>query len=97
MRDVGDLFPDREPMSLDLPYARQIAVIGLLVLFGTVVWFALTAEKQPPPVEERPARTTGQQGVTEQRITMNDGRTMTCLLFPGNAVSCDWAHAYRGL
>jgi hypothetical protein len=89
-----NLPPDHEPPGL--PYVKQVTVTGLVVLFIIVAWFALTAEK-PSPVDQRPVPTSEQQGISEQRITLSDGRVLMCLTFPGASasVSCDWSRAFR--
>lgn len=71
--------PDRKPNpdDFELPYYKQVTVGGLAILFGMVLWFALTAEKPTPPVDPYPEQQTTQQ----QRIALTDGRSMTCL-FP---------------
>jgi hypothetical protein len=79
-------------------HARQATMAVLVILFGLVLWFALTADTSPAvPTRESPARTTQDQGISEQLIVMNDGRTVLCLSFPGpgHVISCDWPHAHR--
>jgi hypothetical protein len=78
------------------PHFKTVAVALLLLLGLTIAWFALTAPASPPPTAI-PPQTTDQANVTEQRIALDDGRIVLCLSFPGQQVSCDWAHAYPGL
>lgn len=91
---------ERDLNDFELPYYKQITVGGLAILFGLVLWFALTAEdSKSAPVNPRPTQTTQQQNITEQRITLSDGRSMMCLFFPNptHAISCDWTHAKVGV
>lgn len=79
--------------DFNLPHSGKVALSGLLLLFGMVAWFALTAEK---PV---PSQVVQHQGVIEpQRIAVGDGRVMSCLFFPApsHAISCDWVHGGPG-
>lgn len=77
---------------------RMTALIALGVLALLILWFAATArqadEYPNPPI---PAQSTQQANVAEHRLTLSDGRTLTCLTFPGPtpAVSCDWSRAYH--
>lgn len=88
--------PHNEHFDLPrLPTAGTVAVSLLLLLGALIIWFALTAEKTPttPPPSVVPAA--NPTGVSEQRIVLTDGRTMSCLFFPApsHQISCDWTHA----
>lgn len=86
--------PDHTP-GRNLPdYLRTATLVALALLGLLILWFALTASRTVPAKPPVPAQTTGQAGVSEQRLTLNDGRTLTCLVFTGPAVSCDWEHAF---
>lgn len=66
--------------------------LGILALVITVLAFTTD-----PAVASRefPATTTDQSGVSEQRLSLHDGRTVLCLVFASPvAVSCDWDKAF---
>jgi len=65
-----------------------IVVLTLLGLF--ILGSALYARPQNAPVSTLPAQEVTQAGVSEQRLRLSTGRVVTCLVFPSNAVSCDW-------
>lgn len=79
------------------PSMKSVAVTMLVVLSLLIAWLALHADRPPAVDPYPPAQSTSQAGVTEQRLTLTDGRTLTCLSFPGPApaVSCDWSRAYH--
>lgn len=86
--------PDHTPGDDLSRHFRTLTLTGLAVLAVTIAWFAFTAPDLPdlPDPQTTPTPTARQAGVTEERITLTDGRTVTCLFFPGpeHAISCDW-------
>lgn len=83
--------PDHTPGDDLSRHFRTLTLAACTVLAVTIAWFALTAPDLPDP-QTTPTPTAREVGVTEQRISLTDGRTVTCLFFPGpeHAISCDW-------
>ena len=71
-----------------------IAIAALVALGLLIAWLAFDADQAPvpPPTGRLSPVTADHANVTEQRLTLADGRTVLCLRFPGpdQPVSCDW-------
>ena len=89
-------YPHPEPQNPSTP--MKIALSSLAVLALVIIWLALTADRtpSPPPAGRLAPVSTDHANVTEQRLTLTDGRTVLCLSFPGTGhqVSCDWTRAF---
>jgi len=80
------------PERPEIPHLRGITLTLLGVLLALIGWLAMVAE--PPSRSGSGAVPAGQAGVTEQRLQLQDGRRVLCLIFPGTiAASCEWGAA----
>ena len=84
-------------MDQGFPARYFLWPLGLLTL--VIMYLGITSRPDDPPaVPVNPPTTTKEAGVAEERLQLNDGQVILCLVFPGQpaAVSCDWtASRYR--
>ena len=81
---------------------RRLAVGTLGLFFGFLRILGISGafvpkEESPAPAAPTPPSTAEQANIIEQKLTLESGITVTCILFPSPTYggSCDWSAAHR--